>query len=671
MRITRCGHVETCCLLVFLILTLIGGSCRADEIQFSKDTALQIADRDFKNALAIWGNGTSKTAEKLLLEALMIRQRELGAFDPKTAEVLERLGALAYNRRQFSVAESYFRRTLDIDIRSLGERNFATTVALGDLGASLREQHRLQEAEATIQREVSLRRHILDPNHPAIAASLNNLGRLYIYEHRYDDAQGALEESLRIYKIDYPAGSAVVESGQSLLEQLSQIQKIVRVRRYFEIAIGCLVVVYLMLIYDYHARISRYANERSATIARQQMIFIVMMLALGSFSLCMPLFLMADPVTHVFRWNNRNDQVGASVFALMATGGLFLIWLTTLRLVVSKDEISITWLFGRTRTIRLDQVESAVLSFGAKGSRTIVLMPKDSAANKFRIPISSLPSADQKNIQDVISKRTKIVDARTLVSPEKRRKTIIAAITIQVLIWIAFGVGFLFWRQRSQGGQIKLDHVIANNFQFLFPFLFVAVWLMVTTILALLSGWFEVAARFPDQTEEPSLRIRGQSGTMGLGVHMSGILTLCVCSSGLRVGMMRVFGPFCRNFFVPWKDITVVRKTFILWPIADLKFGNPTVGKLRVSARVADRLARASLKRWPEAGPFPEERPEDAFRKLLVEWAVATCFAALFFILAPMALAPSANSPPILVAVLFPAVVFGVVSVVRFIRRTG
>jgi nitrate/nitrite transporter NarK len=74
---------------------------------------------------------------------------------------------------------------------------------------------------------------------------------------------------------------------------------------------------------------------------------------------------------------------------------------------------------------------------------------------------------------------------------------------------------------------------------------FVVVWLTVTTVLALLSGWFRLMAAYPDQSIEPILRLRGQSGTMG-GVSMRSVLTLSVCPTGLRVGMMRLFGLFCR-----------------------------------------------------------------------------------------------------------------------------
>jgi hypothetical protein len=199
---------------------------------------------------------------------------------------------------------------------------------------------------------------------------------------------------------------------------------------------------------------------------------------------------------------------------------------------------------------------------------------------------------------------------------------------------------------------------------------FVAVWLTATTILALLSGWFRLMVEYPDQSIEPILRLRGQSGTMG-GIGLRGILTLSVCPTGLRVGIMRLFGPFCRDFLVPWESIAVIRKKTLFWPVAELQFGKPVIGRLRIPAPAADRIARAAMGYWPEQRPFSEEKPEDRFRSLLAWWAVMTSFATLFFIFAPLVVGPSGAGPPIVVAILLPAIVFGVVAVVRFFAGKG
>ncbi len=150
----------------------------------------------------------------------------------------------------------------------------------------------------------------------------------------------------------------------------------------------------------------------------------------------------------------------------------------------------------------------------------------------------------------------------------------------------------------------------------------IAVWLVIPAILGIMSGWFRLVAAFPNVDEQPVLRLRGRSGRMAMGVNMNGILTISVCPSGLRIGMLRVFGPFCRSFLVPWDRIAVTRTTLMFAPAARLDFGNPVIGTLTIRANLADRLARAANGRWPEAGPFPKAGAGESLRRLVTQWAV-------------------------------------------------
>jgi hypothetical protein len=214
-----------------------------------------------------------------------------------------------------------------------------------------------------------------------------------------------------------------------------------------------------------------------------------------------------------------------------------------------------------------------------------------------------------------------------------------------------------------------LPQIAGLPFTRIFPILFIGLWLAVTSILAVLSGWFVLMRRYPDDNAEPILKVPRLSGKMGMGVHMSGVLTLSVCSSGLRVAMTRIFGPFSRSFLVPWSEIGVTRERAVFFgPVADLRFGYPPLGTLRISGPAADRLARAAAERWPEPGPFPEERRAARVPLLLSQWLLMTSFAAGFFIIVPRVVAPRGAWPPIAVAILFPAVVFGIGCLVRFLR---
>ena len=135
---------------------------------------------------------------------------------------------------------------------------------------------------------------------------------------------------------------------------------------------------------------------------------------------------------------------------------------------------------------------------------------------------------------------------------------------------------------------------------FLFPVMFAAMWIGVTWLLGWMSGWHALMERYPDRHETPMLQLAWQTGVMGtIGVNYRNILRLAACPSGLRLGVMRFFGLFARDFLVPWREIKVKRSRWFWMDVAELSFGPH--GKLTVRADVADRLATAAGKHWPEA----------------------------------------------------------------------
>ena len=192
-------------------------------------------------------------------------------------------------------------------------------------------------------------------------------------------------------------------------------------------------------------------------------------------------------------------------------------------------------------------------------------------------------------------------------------------------------------------------------------------WLAVTTFLAILAGWFDLAQRYPNREEAPLISLHFQSGSMR-GVAMSRILRLEACPSGLRVGIWRLFGPFSRDFFVPWDDIQVQRKNRLFWKVADLRFGY--AGNLQVQDYAADRLWRAIPKQWPESGPIPVEDANQSVWAVLKPWALRTALAATFFTFAPRIFSPAGSEyPPLEIAIGFPAVVFGIAAIREFFKR--
>ena len=145
---------------------------------------------------------------------------------------------------------------------------------------------------------------------------------------------------------------------------------------------------------------------------------------------------------------------------------------------------------------------------------------------------------------------------------------------------------------------------------FLAPVLVVVLWFATAVLLGAFSGWYRLMAAFPDRDEAPILRLRGQSGRVGGAVNLDHVLTLSVCPSGLRVGILPVFGPFCRDFLVPWQSITLARRPILFGTLVELRFGAPVIGRLGVREGTAARLAEAAGSRWPEEVAAPPRAPQ-------------------------------------------------------------
>jgi hypothetical protein len=206
----------------------------------------------------------------------------------------------------------------------------------------------------------------------------------------------------------------------------------------------------------------------------------------------------------------------------------------------------------------------------------------------------------------------------------------------------------------------------------LFPFFFAGLWLTVTTMLGFLSGWFSLAPQYPDRDETALLTLRSQSGMMGLGVSMSGILILSACPSGLRVAIWRVFGPFCRPFFVPWDDIKVQPRRQFFQKMARLGFGRPEAGVLSIDARAWERLATQAGLSQGDPRTLPPVSDGQLARAFAVQWLVITAGAAAFYYLVPRLMGgDAANGPPLAVCFLFPGIFFGVGQIIRYARQRG
>ena len=140
-------------------------------------------------------------------------------------------------------------------------------------------------------------------------------------------------------------------------------------------------------------------------------------------------------------------------------------------------------------------------------------------------------------------------------------------------------------------------------FAAIFPFFFIGMWLLVTTVLWFFSGWPTLSERFPDRLERPLQVLRFQSARLGKGgpwnpwgaVSYGGCLRFDICAGGLRVRIWRIYGPFSKPFFVPWDKIAVEEKRFLFLRSYRLTFGSSELSALTIRRRAYTRIAASGF----------------------------------------------------------------------------
>ena len=213
------------------------------------------------------------------------------------------------------------------------------------------------------------------------------------------------------------------------------------------------------------------------------------------------------------------------------------------------------------------------------------------------------------------------------------------------------------------------DDQMLRWFPYVFPFFFAGMWLLITTLLGFMSGWFNLQQWYPDDgSEEALLKLGGQSGVMGAGIGLNGCLKLRAYPSGLGIRIWRVFGPFQKPLRVPWNEIEAEPSSSFFIPMVKLHLGKPGNGTLKISARSWSRLVDAVPRTGgaPAMPVAPTVQTTSVAKAMFIQWLVFTALAGSFFYFTTHA---QMNGIPIAVCFGFPAVVFGIGQLIRFARE--
>jgi len=123
----------------------------------------------------------------------------------------------------------------------------------------------------------------------------------------------------------------------------------------------------------------------------------------------------------------------------------------------------------------------------------------------------------------------------------------------------------------------------------------IAIWLGVTFMLDVFSGWTALQRLYPDNSEPALLSLSMQSGWMG-AIQFRGTLSLYACPTGLRLGQWRIVAPLHKRIFVPWNEVYAQQVPGLLGSKAQLSFGR-TGGSLRIDTASWEELVAAAKAR--------------------------------------------------------------------------
>jgi hypothetical protein len=139
-----------------------------------------------------------------------------------------------------------------------------------------------------------------------------------------------------------------------------------------------------------------------------------------------------------------------------------------------------------------------------------------------------------------------------------------------------------------------------DNFGYIFPFFFAAVWLFSTYWVALLGGWRLLAKKFRAAGPFSGQKWHMQSAAMRWLSHYNSALTVGADSEGLFIVPLILFRAWHPPLFVPWAEITAQNKTqLFFFKMVELRLGSSERVPFSIRPALAARLESAAGENWP------------------------------------------------------------------------
>ena len=141
---------------------------------------------------------------------------------------------------------------------------------------------------------------------------------------------------------------------------------------------------------------------------------------------------------------------------------------------------------------------------------------------------------------------------------------------------------------------------INQNFLYIFPVYFVALWIVAGYWIALVGGWRLLAKRFRMQETFAGEKWHMQSASMRYLSNYNNVLTVGADNAGLFIVPFILFRAWHPPLFVPWTEITVSNTTqLFFFKYVVLSLGRSEEIPFRIRPKLAAKIEAAAGSGWP------------------------------------------------------------------------
>lgn len=165
--------------------------------KFDKQPEVEAAIRD-TIGLTYMDLGLYAEARKQEERALALERRILGAENPKTLQIMTRVGHAMLLEGKQAEAEALLMQTVQIQRRVLGPEHLDTLLATYYLGDIYNQEGKYQQAEELFRQNLEARRRVLGPEHRSTLSSMNGLANAYSEQGKYAQAEAIYKQILEI-----------------------------------------------------------------------------------------------------------------------------------------------------------------------------------------------------------------------------------------------------------------------------------------------------------------------------------------------------------------------------------------------------------------------------------------------------------------------------------------